>query len=360
MPSPAREQASLNDANAGAFRDAQPSSTETCPLEKGLIAGIFFDGTGNNKYADAAGGSESNVARLYEVYKKFTDERWVREKLYIIGPGAASGDEEGEEGAETIPEGGFWHNIGGQKGGSGGRERLNIAYRWLKAKCDEHKPPEKKLVDTYGFSRGASLARTFVNLVNQALKQEVENVSHRFLGVFDTVGSWSSEEEVSMNPGLDSGDSYAWAHFTARHEHRKHFPLSVLPGADKEYTGVHSDVGGGYADQTPRVRNHIAFVTCNHMYLRSIESTVDMDPPPTNGVNIDQLYDEMEIYGGGRAVMYDPNGSFPIERQRWMATYVHTSTGAMPWNWSTWSGRRRTIQHEKRTIGALPPNFTWR
>src|SRR5262245_51001465 len=95
MPS-ARQQASLNDANANAFPDKEPSAVNSCPLQQGIILGVFFDGTGNNKYADEAGGSESNVARLWKVYKEFSDDRYVREKLYIIGVGAASGDEEVE------------------------------------------------------------------------------------------------------------------------------------------------------------------------------------------------------------------------------------------------------------------------
>lgn len=356
MPSEARDQAALNDANASSFPDKEPSAAATCPLEKGIILGVFFDGTGNNKYdSDKA---ETNVARLWRAYKTTTDDRYSREKLYLIGVGAVnSGDDKRVEVEGTAPEGGFWHNLGGNKGGSGGKERLNIAYRWVKSKTQPKLEEEKKLVDTYGFSRGASLARTFVNLVNQALKQEVKNVSHRFLGVFDTVGSWSSEEEKTINEGLDSGDSYGWAHFTARHEHREHFPLTRLPGADKEYAGVHSDVGGGYPDEQPKVRNSLAFVTCNHMYKRSIETSVDMDEPPKNGVNIEELYRQSEEYCA--PAIYDPNGAWAKARKDWFDTYVHDSTGWAPWNWSTGDKVRVVLEHAKRKIGALPPNFTW-
>jgi hypothetical protein len=355
MPSAARDQAALNDANASAFRDAAPSAANSCPLEKGIILGVFFDGTGNNKYDRSL--AETNVARLWRAYREFSDDRYTREKLYIIGVGQVDGDERVEV-PGTRPEGGFWHNVGGKKGGSGGKERLNIAYRWVKSKTQPKLPDEKKLIDTYGFSRGASLARTFVNLVNQALKREVQNVSHRFLGVFDTVGSWNSTEQRTINDGLDSGDSYAWAHFTARHEHREHFPLTRLPGADKEYAGVHSDVGGGYADETPRVRNHLAFVTCNHMYKRSRESNVDMVEPPKNGVNIEQLYRQAEEYCA--PAIYDPNGAWARRRRVWFETYVHDSTGWAPWNWSASGGQREILEVRKRRIGAMPPNFTWR
>jgi hypothetical protein len=358
MPTPANEQAALNDAEASAFREQPPSATQSCPLEKGIIAGIFFDGTGNNKYTDTAGGSESNVARLWEVYKTHEDDRYVRVKLYIIGPGASNDDEEVEEGEETRPDGGWWDNIGGMAKGKGAQERLNIAYRWLKAKLSPHKPTEKKLVDSFGFSRGASLARTFCNLTNQAMKKEVENVSHRFLGVFDTVGSWGKTEQRAINDGLDSGDSYNWAHFTARHEHRFKFPLTPLSGADKEYAGVHSDVGGGYADETPRVRNHISFVTCNHMYKRCLESDVDIDEPRKNGVDIELLYRQSEEYCAPS--IYDPNGPWALARNAWFETYVHDSTGWQPWNWSTKDKVRGIERVKKLHIGALPPNFTWK
>jgi hypothetical protein len=355
---PAREQAALNDANASGFAEKPPSSTQSCPLEKGIILGVFFDGTGNNKYSDTKGGSESNVARLWEVYKTEPDDRYVRDKLYIIGVGAASGDEKGEQGAETVPDGGWYDNIWGKKGGHGGKERLNIAYRWVKSKTQPRLETEKKLIDVYGFSRGASQARTFVNLINQALKQEVKNVNARFLGIFDTVGSWSDEEAKSVNEGLDSGDTYAWAHFTARHEHREHFPLTKLPGADKEYSGVHSDVGGGYGDEKPKVRNHLSFVTCNHMYKRSIESNVEMSKPRTNGVDIDKLYKESEDFWA--PAIYDPKGPWAQKRNAWYETYVHDSTGWAPWNWSAENHQRRILEFKKKKIGALPPNFTWR
>ncbi|MFO0587885.1 MAG: DUF2235 domain-containing protein [Polyangiaceae bacterium] len=352
---PPQDQAALNDANASAFPEREPSAAQSCPLEKGIICGVFFDGTGNNRYDRSR--AETNVSRLYVKYKKFTDDRYVRDKLYIIGPGAASGDETTEGGADTVPQGGWWHNIWGQAKGKGGKERLNIAYRWLKAKFGEHTATEHKMLDTYGFSRGASLSRTFVNLTNQALKREIENINVRFLGVFDTVGSWGGGEEAFENDGLDSGDALNWAHFTARHEHREHFPLTRLSGADKEYAGVHSDVGGGYADERPKVRNSLAFVTCNHMYLRSIESNVDMDVPPTNGVNIAELYRQSEEYCA--PAIFDPNGAWAARRKLWFETYVHDSTGWAPWNWSTDDKIRVVLQHRKKHLGSPPPNFTW-
>src|SRR5690606_35039129 len=139
--------------------------------------------------------------------------------------------------------------------------------------------------------------------------------------IFDTVGSWGSAEAPFVNEGLDSGDTYAWAHFTARHEHREHVPLTRLSGGDKEYAGDHSDVGGGDGDSKPKVRNSLAYATCNHMYKRSIESDVDMDEPRKNGVNIELLYRQSEEYCAPS--IYDPNGAWAAGKRVWFETYVH-------------------------------------
>lgn len=353
------EQAALNDANASAFPDTEPSATKSCPLAKGIILGVFFDGTSNNKYKDTALGKETNVARLWNVYKENEDERYVREKLYIIGVGAVDGNKDQVEvpGAKPAESGNLWNKITGMGAGYGGKERLNIAYNWVKSKAEPHKPPYDDLLDVYGFSRGASLSRTFVNLINQAMrKKDVPNLDMRFLGIFDTVGSWLLGEAKFMNEGLVPADVRSWAHYTARDEHRLMFPLSVLSSTDVQYAGIHSDVGGGIKDQQPKIRNSMAFVTCNHMYLASVKANVDIAEPPTNGVPIESLYADSVKYDGGPV---DPNPAFQAAQKEWMSTYVHNSVGYEPWNWS-FSKTRRIIKPAQKKIGSAPPNFTWK
>ncbi len=68
-PTPPREQAGLNDANASAFPDKEPSATQSCPLEKGIICGVFFDGTGNNRY-------DSNNSGSYNSNASYDSNRW--------------------------------------------------------------------------------------------------------------------------------------------------------------------------------------------------------------------------------------------------------------------------------------------
>jgi Uncharacterized alpha/beta hydrolase domain (DUF2235) len=357
------EQAALNDANASSFPDTEPSATQSCPLAKGIILGVFFDGTSNNKYKDTALGKETNVARLWTVYKETEDERYVREKLYIIGPGAVNGKSDQVEVAGTKPSesGGWWNRMTGMAFGFGAKDRLNIAYNWVKSKAAPHKPPYDDLVDVYGFSRGASLSRTFVNLINQAMKKkDVPNLDMRFLGIFDTVGSWLLGESKYINEGLVPSDARSWAHFTAKEEHRLMFPLSVLSSSDKQYSGIHSDVGGGIKDHTPtaNARNSMAFVTCNHMWVRSTESNVDIAEPSANGVNVAELYAESQKYDGTASA--DPSPAFQAQRKAWLSEYVHDSVSLEPWNWSNIGGKRRIIHPGQRKIGAFPPNFSWK
>ena len=48
--------------------DKRPPKSAVFACDKDIYIGVFFDGTNNNKYRDTPGFSQSNVARLYEVY----------------------------------------------------------------------------------------------------------------------------------------------------------------------------------------------------------------------------------------------------------------------------------------------------
>lgn len=50
------------------IRDGRTEKDLALPCEKDIYLGMFFDGTNNNKYRDTPGSSQSNVARLYEVF----------------------------------------------------------------------------------------------------------------------------------------------------------------------------------------------------------------------------------------------------------------------------------------------------
>lgn len=132
-------------------------------------------------------------------------------------------------------------------------------------------------VSVFGFSRGATKARSFLNWLRKLCQLDAEllgssseftlagfPVDFDFLGLFDTVASvglasssllfdghaaWA-DAEVSLRvpPGVKC------VHLVAGHEIRRSFPLdsiqvgsSLGPGGEEiMFPGVHSDVGGGY------------------------------------------------------------------------------------------------------------------
>lgn len=373
--------ACLNQAQAKSFPPSQPSATQKCP-QRELVLGVFFDGTNNNMYRDwdesLGAGSETNVARLYRVYNEIDTVKEIREKIYVVGVGAMSdkaNDElvgemkskldEREAAGLLEREQGWLGNLDGLISGSGGQERLQIAYRWAQSWCQSVPASAKKVVDVYGFSRGASMARTFVNLINMGLKREVSNLSVRFLGVFDTVGSFDTlgdDVNIGQNMGISAGDAAAIQHYTARHEIRQNFPLTALSLADREYPGAHSDVGGGYEAKEGYTLNHLAFVPLKDMYLASASSGVELDPLVfPAGVNIEQLRADSEKYWPA-SLVFDPNSDFAFERRIFYGRYMHTShkSWPSPTNSPEPSGRRRIFPNPpKKKFLKYPPNYQW-
>ena len=149
------------------------------------------------------------------------------------------------------------------------------------------------IIDVFGFSRGAALARHFVNLINSwpatiaipqltwwpqpriefrevtAFPQGV-NASVGFVGLFDTVGSFyfpGNDQNLDFNLHLGAHSAEQVVHLTAFHEIRTNFPLSRIRGAnglpgnfiEEALPGVHSDVGGGYENPEVDFQNYERF-----------------------------------------------------------------------------------------------------
>lgn len=143
------------------------------------------------------------------------------------------------------------------------------ACRQIAEKAAQHDKPKitEIFIDVYGFSRGATAARTFTNWLLELFDGDTLcgiSAKIRFLGLFDTVASVG----VPASSGLAEGH-LSWAdapclrisgqvkncvHYVAMHENRASFPVElvrqngVLPSNCREYMlpGMHSDVGGGY------------------------------------------------------------------------------------------------------------------
>ena len=98
-----KDRATLNDARSQIAPDAPPSDKKPCPRMKRLRLGVFFDGTGNNRFRDEALGRETNVVRLWRLYKDTDDDFAVRKKYYLIGVGAVDSANESPD-AKDDPE----------------------------------------------------------------------------------------------------------------------------------------------------------------------------------------------------------------------------------------------------------------
>lgn len=290
----AAAQAAANTSMGSALPCEAPKGEAQCP-EGRIRIGIFFDGTNNNMFRDWGATNEqrmsgqlsqpkkkdadvngpSNVAKLYELFK---EEPPIQRKVYIIGIGG--GDENSQAG-----DGG---NRAAQGTGAGGRARVDrgIAELTTFVNTAQHQKAKEKRVDVFGFSRGAALARDFINKVNGSgidntaewkgeYKTEYIATPHgsvpvrvkaykrttgilfEFMGVFDTVASFglgafskwgNSAAGYNLNvPGRPADakktpdevlaaeevkEKEQWVHRTfhavAEDEYREMFPVDVL------------------------------------------------------------------------------------------------------------------------------------
>ena len=245
----------------------------TCKV---IRIGVFFDGTGNNLFNDEAGASSngvSNIGKLYRLYQngqilkgqKLTECEITVKAIYIEGVGTNAGKED-------YSSGGAFGVLGGQ--------RINDALEKTTSILQKYPHREyQQQIDVFGFSRGAAMARDFINTLayNDELKYKI-----KFVGIFDTVGSFglpgndkdwkpktkdfsegnveilareifnsepSSKYYEKFNFNLSPQSAEQIVHFVAMDEYREKFPLTNTYGAGLtyEFIGAHSDVGGGYA-----------------------------------------------------------------------------------------------------------------
>jgi hypothetical protein len=168
-------------------------SPTTC--KQTLWFSFFFDGTGNNRYVDEGMQKHSNVAKLFRVHTQATKVKGIY-AFYLQGVGTYF-PEIGDDGGGTL----------GLGCGAMGTERLRYALKNFDESIKHHlqqaMSPSNAIVEinvaAFGFSRGAALARAFVNLLLEercvlhkekwVLKDGAWPVRIRFMGLFDTVAS---------------------------------------------------------------------------------------------------------------------------------------------------------------------------
>ena len=326
--------------DGGAGSAATPSQATKAIDESGktLRLGVFFDGTGNHRGNDQilANRDVTNVAKLYDLYRETTNIR----RVYVRGPGTIDGKHtpNGFEVSEDLM------GLGLGIGPEGGHDRIEIAIRLTRDEI--HAGDYDEVVfDVFGFSRGAALARHFVNLINGqpetvllpqfkgaslfAPMLGVKSVSAfppgvkarvNFVGLFDTVGSFylpGDNANLDFNLNLSPSSAERVVHLTAHHEIRKNFPLSSIMGANgsgpSHFTeiavpGAHSDVGGGYENPDKGFENIEKIVLGIHSGLA--------DGGHTQRTAIPQL--EAKYARPGRTVVAvpQPNGDIHVQERR--------------------------------------------
>ncbi|WP_080780147.1 T6SS phospholipase effector Tle1-like catalytic domain-containing protein [Chryseobacterium phocaeense] len=289
------------------FGDYTPEISKEEVLD--ITLGVFFDGTLNNKnntterrektadYKKNGGkpgdnnsynNDWSNVARLWDNYDK-------NFAIYIEGIGTEDKEEDSMLG----------YAFGTGDTGIRGKVRKGCEEIVKKVKNIKSSKKADKIAvltfDVFGFSRGAAAARNFAHEIGKSkykarattvsyqgmsattysdsdgsnvqgeelpkwghlgLKLEeagikVDVLKIRFLGIYDTVSSYSKNFSAKPNfhndvaeLGLDDiGRAKTVIHFVAENEHRENFDLTNVPvGIEKIFPGVHCDIGGAYED----------------------------------------------------------------------------------------------------------------
>lgn len=283
---------------------------------------LFFDGTGNNREEDAATKSWSNIARLFEAARDESKNGLYA--YYISGVGTKLNREElkwkiSKDLRDSVVIGGGGgagadaRLVSGDLGMNDAlKQALNIsarlkdeeterifkaneseAFEKINEALSKHRLIRSIDVSVFGFSRGAALARAFVNRLRKAcekgddgkLTYESYPIRFRFLGVFDTVASFglpstnlSKQVEMRLPEELEK-----CVHYVAAHELRFSFPVDLIRqegGYPREdwletvFPGVHSDVGGGYEPNAQGKTDELARLPLMNMYANSFASGV--------------------------------------------------------------------------------------
>jgi uncharacterized protein (DUF2235 family) len=226
---------------------------------------ICFDGTGNEY-----GRINTNVVKVFETIKR--DEN----QIAFYDPGVGTFDFLGRTVGKEVGI------ILGKAFGAGLQQNIEDGYEYL---MNRYEPGDKLFL--FGFSRGAFTVRALAGMIHYfgILQKGSKNLipyvskmynqkkieiadgfkqtfSHEckpyFIGVWDTVGSLGYiHGKQFFNTTLNGDIKYGY-HAVAIDEKRKKFPVSLWDESKKEkgqvieqvwFTGVHSDVGGGYAER---------------------------------------------------------------------------------------------------------------
>ena len=315
-----------------------PSAKQDC--SDVVHISVFFDGTGNNKDADEEQKKWSNPARLWRNARALIDDHKKEGKdssnyaIYVSGVGTRFNGQLNifQRALAMIQD----HSGLGLGVGSGGTRRLDYGEDQLndalkqvmilnakKAEIDtskyanekkvysfaevekslsQHRLIKKINISTFGFSRGAALARAFTNQFMWQCESDCNGLTYgtgkypiefKFMGVFDTVASFGlPATNLNNNLTFEGRDMVIdervkmCVHHIAGNEQRFAFPVDLIHKENGEitnpnwkeivYPGMHSDVGGGYAPGSQNVNDNYARIPLKDMLEEAVNAGVRM------------------------------------------------------------------------------------
>lgn len=301
---------------------------------------VFFDGTGNNKDADEEKKKWSNPARLWrnaqtlkenEQKQKITSHNHA---IYVSGVGTRfNGELNIFQRALAIMQDHSGFGLGVGTGGTRrldyGEDQLNDALKQVmiinakKAEIDtgkyanekkvysfaevdkslkQHRLIKKINISTFGFSRGAALARAFTNQFMWQCESDCNGLTYgtgkypiefKFMGIFDTVASFGlPATNLNNNLTFEGRDMVIdervkmCVHHVAGNELRFAFPVDLIHKENGQitnpnwkelvYPGMHSDVGGGYTPGSQNVNDNFARIPLKDMLEDAVSAGVRM------------------------------------------------------------------------------------
>ncbi len=300
---PAASAAQANAENAQTLPRAAPGACATCPQEVVRI-GVFFDGTGNNKEVDIPKQRTTNVAKLWYVY--IHDESKLA-RAYYHGVGSSGGLDS------------FFGGAFGADGKARVMRQIEIVSEFFTRGTNG--VAADKVIDVYGFSRGAAQARDFINEIrNRGIPDRtqppekyddvyvgfdmppvqvpvyprIRGIRAGVMGIFDTVSSFGlagNNVDIGYNFTVDPFYIQKVIHLVAEDETRANFCVQSIRGEDAQgpeplpgegtrmiemaIPGAHSDVGGGYEPVEQGRGHELAHVALKIMHTESTSNTGD-------------------------------------------------------------------------------------
>ncbi len=260
-----------------------------------------FDGTGNGA-SGRDGEDVSNVRKFFEA----SDDP---DKWYMAGVGR----DDYPSGIEATAL--DWAEA------RTARDRVDWMLGTLDGFLDEAWIGRIAPVDVIGFSRGAAMARDFVNRVSSWIDAGRFHargicVDLRFLGLWDTVAQFGLLGLANQSWELSIPSAVrASFHAVALNEHRALFPLESALGSpawviERGFVGSHADIGGGNAEGD---LSDAALVWMTRM-AQSMGVPV-RDPAPVNAVVTDPRLHDRDYVGGGDRMVYRRDAAGRIVQQ---------------------------------------------